>query len=89
MSTIELTSVLNELQELKRMREELDAELTALEDKIKAEMGDRETLTAGPYRVTWKPVTSSRLDGTALRRELPEIAARYSKQTTVRRFCIN
>lgn len=30
---------IKELQELKRMREELDAEITAAEDAIKAEMG--------------------------------------------------
>lgn len=89
MSTKELESTLRDMQELKRMREELDAEIAALEDAVKGEMGESEQLIVGAFKVTWKPVTSSRLDGTALRRELPEIAARYSKQTTVRRFCIN
>lgn len=79
----------HELMELKRMREELDAEITAAEDAIKAAMGDEEILTAGAYKVTWKPVTSAKIDTAALKKALPDIAAAYTKSTTYRRFCIN
>ena len=79
---------IHELMELRRMREELDAEITAAEDAIKAAMGDEETLTAGAYKVTWKPVTSSKIDTAALKKAFPEIAATYTKTTTCRRFCI-
>lgn len=78
-----------ELQELKRLREELDAEMTALEDEIKASMGDREQITAGAFKITWKAVASSRIDTTALKKALPDVSARFMKQTTVRRFAIN
>ena len=78
-----------ELLELKRMREELDAEITAAEEEIKQAMGTEETLLAGAFKVTWKAVTSSRLDSTALKKALPEIAAQFMKQTTTRRFSIN
>ena len=71
------------------MRDELDAEIQAAEDEIKQAMGDDDTLLAGPFKVTWKAVTSSRLDSTALKKALPEIAARFMKQTTTRRFSIN
>lgn len=37
-----------ELQELKRMREELEGEITALEDAVKADMGQREEVVVGP-----------------------------------------
>lgn len=77
-----------ELQELKRLREELDAEISALEDEIKTSMGDAEQITAGAFKITWKAVTSSRLDTAALKKALPEVAARFMKQTTVRRFTI-
>ena len=77
-----------ELQELKRLREELDAEISALEDEIKASMGDAEQITAGAFKITWKSVTSSRLDTAALKKALPEVAARFMKQTTVKRFTI-
>ena len=63
-----LENKVKELQELKRLREELDAELTALEDEIKASMGEAEQITAGAFKITWKSVTSSRLDTAALKR---------------------
>ena len=89
MSNPNLTPKITELLELKRMRDELDAEIAAAEDEIKAAMGDEDTLLAGPFKVTWKTITSSRLDSTALKKALPEIAARFMKQTTTRRFSIN
>ena len=89
MSNPNLTPKITELMELKRMRDELDAEIQAAEDEIKQAMGDDDTLLAGPFKVTWKAVTSSRLDSSALKKALPEIAARFMKQTTTRRFSIN
>ena len=89
MSNPNLTPKITEPMELKRMRDELDAEIQAAEDEIKQAMGDDDTLLAGPFKVTWKAVTSSRLDSTALKKALPEIAARFMKQTTTRRFSIN
>ena len=89
MSNPTLESTIHEILDLKRMREELDAEITALEDSIKAAMGEEELLTAGAYKVSWKTFTSSRVDTTALKQELPDIAAHYTKKTTARRFSIN
>ena len=88
MSQNELTAKVEELQELKRLREELEAEMTALENEIKEHMGEAEQLTAGAFRITWKPVTSSRIDTAALKKALPEVAARFTKQTATRRFTI-
>ena len=89
MSNPNLEPKVKELLELKRMREELDAEINAAEEEIKQTMGTEETLLAGAFKITWKAVTSSRLDSTALKKALPEIAARFMKQTTTRRFSIN
>ena len=89
MSTPTLESTIHEILYLKRMREELDATITALEDSIKAVMGDEELLTAGAYKVSRKTFTSSRVDTTALKKECPDIAAHYTKQTTARLFSIN
>ena len=88
MSTAEITAKVTEYQELRRMMEELEAELSAVQDEIKAYMGDAETLTAGPYKVSYKLVTSSRLDTTALKKALPDVAAQYTKTTTSRRFTV-
>ena len=89
MSNNEFKQAANELMELRRMREELDHEITALEDSIKTAMGDTEQIIAGPYKLTYKAVTSCRLDSTALKKELPDVAARYTKTTTCKRFTIN
>ena len=89
MSNPNLEPKVRELLELRRLREELDDEITAAEDAIKAAMGEEETLTAGAFKVSWKAVTSSRLDSAALKKAMPEIAARFMKQTTTRRFSIN
>ena len=88
MSNPNMESKVKELMELRRMRDEIDAEITAAEDEIKKVMGDEETLLAGAFKVDWKPVISSRIDTTALKKALPEIAERFMKQTTTRRFCV-
>ena len=89
MSNPTLESTIHEILDLKRMREELDATITALEDSIKAVMGDEELLTAGAFKVSWKNFISSRVDTTALKKALPEIAEQFTKQTKSRRFAIN
>lgn len=86
MSTSEIAAKVTEYQELKRMAEELEAEISAIQDEIKTVMGDSELLIAGPYKVTYKTVTSSRLDTTALKKALPDVAAQYTKTSTTRRF---
>lgn len=75
---------IQELQELKRMRDDLDAAIEAASEKVKADLGDTESGTYGPFRVTYKEVTSTRIDTTALKKELPEVAARYSKTSVTR-----
>lgn len=88
MTDQEMTARVQELQELKRMQEELNAEIEALQDAIKSAMGDNEMIIAGTWKVTYKPVTSTRIDTAALKKELPDVAARYSKTTICRRFTV-
>ena len=40
------------------------------------------------WKVTYKAVTSSRLDANALKKALPDLAQQFTKTTTARRFCI-
>ena len=90
MGTIELNGKIKELRSLRRMADELAGEIEALQDAIKAEMTARnvDTLTGDDWKVTWKEVTSNRLDSTALKKELPDIAARYTKASVSRRFTL-
>ena len=84
MSNQEIITKLQELQEYKRLRDEIDAAIEAAQDAIKAAMGDTETAVYGQYKVTYKAITQNRVDTTALKRELPDVAARYSKQVVTR-----
>ena len=90
MGTIELDSKINELRSLRRLADDLAGEIESLQDFIKAEMTARnvDELTGADWKVTWKAVTSNRLDSTALKKELPDIAARYTKASVSRRFTI-
>jgi len=52
MSNHNMEAQVRKLLELKRMKEEIEAEITAAEDAIKSVMGDEETLLAGAFKVT-------------------------------------
>ena len=88
MSTQDIERKIKLLREMQRLAEEAQAEAEALKEEIKAYMGDSEELTAGEYKITWKPVESSRIDTAALKKALPELAAQFTKTATIRRFCI-
>ena len=64
----------SKVKELRRMADELAAEI--------------EAITGTDWKVTWKTVTSSRLDTTALKKAAPELAQQFTKTTTSRRFCV-
>lgn len=85
-----MTGKIRELKELKMMADELAAEITAIEDQIKAEMIERDTeeMTVDVYKVRWTKVTSSRFDSTAFKKAMPELHAQFTKQIESRRFSI-
>ena len=84
----EMESKARELRQLQALIEEAQQEAVAIKDAIKAAMGNSESVVAGEYKITWKPVTSARIDTSALRKALPDVAAAFTKETTVRRFCV-
>ena len=89
MSISEMEVKARELRQLQALIEEAQAEAEAIKDAIKAAMGDSESVQAGEYRITWKAVTSSRIDTSALRKALPDVADRFTKETVTRRFVIS
>ena len=90
MSIIDMDSKIKELRELRRMADELTAEMESITDSIKRHMDAEgvDTLNGTDWKVTYKAVTSSRLDTTALKKALPDLTAQFTKTTTDRRFCI-
>lgn len=91
MSTNELTTKIKELKELKAMAEEIAAEITSIEDVIKAEMAARNTdeMMIDVFKVRWTKVTSNRFDTTAFKKTHGELYNQYVKTTESRRFSIN
>ena len=88
MSTNEIQTKARELKELKLMQEELAAEISAIEDALKAAMGEQEELVCGEYKLTYQTVTSSRFDSTRFKKDHAELAAAYTKVTSYRRFSV-
>ena len=85
---VDINDIMKELAEYIRMQEEASAMVESLKDQIKERMAAAgvESLAGSEHKATYKAVTSSRVDATALKKELPEVAARYTKTITTRRF---
>lgn len=83
-----LDTIMAELAQYIRIQEEAAAMVESLKDQLKERMAAAgvESLAGSEHKATYKAVTSSRVDTTALKKDLPEIAARYTKTTTARRF---
>ena len=88
MSANEIQSKARELKELKTMKEELESEISAIEDALKAAMGEKEEMFCGEYKLTYQTVSTSRFDSTLFKKEHADLAAAYTKSTTYRRFSV-
>ena len=91
MGNLELSRVAKRARKLQLQIDALSADLEELKNTLKTEMETREvdTLTGDDWKVTYKTVISNRLDTTAIKRELPDIAARYNKQVMSKRFTLS
>ena len=83
-----IDAIMAELAQYIRMQEEAAAMVESLKDQLKERMtaAGVESLAGTEHKATYKAVTSSRVDTASLKKDLPEIAARYTKTTTARRF---
>ena len=88
MSANEIQNKARELKELKVMKDELEAEITAIEDALKTAMGEQEEMLCGEYKLTYQTVSTSRFDSARFRREHADLADAYTRATTYRRFCV-
>ena len=55
---------------------------------LKEILGDYDRATCYDHVITWKPVSTERLDTKALKENEPEIYQKYVKVTTSRRFTL-
>lgn len=83
-----LDAIMQELAQYTRMAEEIAATVDSLKDILKKHMDENgpDSIAGSEHKASYKAVTSSRIDTTALKRDMPEIAAKYTKTTETRRF---
>lgn len=83
-----LNALMREIAEYSRMAEEIGATLDSLKDSLKKYMDENglDSIAGNEHKASYKAVTSSRIDTTALKRDMPEIAAKYTKTTETGRF---
>ncbi len=90
MNPKELEKQVKELKELKLMQEEVQAEISAIEDSLKAEMVAQNTdeLHAGIFKIRWSTVRSNRFDSMAFKKVYAELYKQFTRVIESKRFCI-
>ena len=90
MTQLELTGKVRELKELKLMGEELEAQITSIEDDIKAEMNARnvEELILDVFKVRWTKIVSNRFDTNSFKTAHKDIYNLFVKPVESRRFSV-
>lgn len=90
MDKTELNSKVKDLRELRRMSEEIAAEIEAITDTIKREMTAQgvDMLTGDDWKATWKPVQSARFDSKAFKVAMPDLYERFTRSAETRRFIL-
>lgn len=78
-----------ELKDIEAQIAELKAKAEVIKDEIKAEMGNREHVEVEGFKVNYTIVISTTLDSTKLKKELPNLWSKYSKEGITRRFSIS
>lgn len=85
---MDINAIMKELAEYIRIAEENAAIIEGLKDQIKTYMSEnnKDELIGAEHKATYKPIVNNRIDTTALKAELPDIAKRYTKSTSYMKF---
>lgn len=77
-------------EELGTLIDKMTTEQKQIEQELKQYLRqhDAEHGTSGLFSVSWKPITSKRIDTELLKKELPQIYQQYCKESSYRRFSI-
>lgn len=89
-ATVEDEALVRELRARKSQASALAEQVTELENRLKARMGDAETLVSrhDVKLAAWSPVTSTRLDAKRLKLEAPHVHANYAVTSVARRLTL-
>lgn len=75
-------------EEITTKMKELDLEKRKIEQEVKVFMQDAEVAENESFFVSWKNTATNRIDGTRLKKEMPEVYKKYLKTTEGRRFVV-
>lgn len=85
----EADSLISDYLNIKSIEDDVKAKKTELENKLKSLLGQAESgKSKGGFMVKWSNSSSKRLDTTALKKDLPELVAKYMKESSSRRFSV-
>lgn len=82
----EMDADLDLMAALQADRRALDAQIEAIEQRVKMRMGAAERASGNRWRVDWKNVESRRLDSKCLQVQLPDVYDKFITTTVSRRF---
>ena len=74
--------------ELKEQKEALEYQIKEIENQVKNDLKDAELGIVPGYSISWKNISSNRLDSKKLKSEYPEVYKEVSKEIKSRRFLI-
>lgn len=85
-----LKETLSRFQRLRAKRDEISQEIDRYRDALIEHLDaiGADELTQYGWIISNKEITTTKLDAKALRKELPEVAARYTTTSTGRRFAV-
>jgi len=86
----ELSAVLKQLHQLKKKKDEIGQDIEHLHDALRAHLAaiGADELTQAGYIISNKLVITSTIDTKAMKAELPELVARYTRSKEGRRFFV-
>ena len=85
-----LSAALQNYMQWSAVAAQAKAEMDAAKEIITAHMDNMniDELFIETHAVYWKTVVSNRIDTGSLRKDFPNLATKYTKQTTARRFTV-
>lgn len=90
MSTNEITDKVRRMKRLQAKADELNAEITAIQDELKAVMLEQGTdeMKAGEFRIRYNTITTNRFDSKAFKAMYDALYQQFVKPSTSRRFTV-
>lgn len=90
MSTQEITSKVRKLKRLQTKAEEIQGEITAIQNELKALLTQQNTekMNVGVFKIRFTTVVSNRFDSKAFKATHQDLYNQYTRQTTTKRFSV-